>query len=122
MSEHEHIDISHFINKDEKYLFIKKHINTIVSNLHNPLIIDSKLQPNENIIYHLYSDGTVTRQKGGWAYKRRTVTDIMYQIIKPNTFFTFPLKGDNDGDTYAILLYEDCIKIRNIINDLLLQV
>jgi hypothetical protein len=118
----EHIDISNIKNKHEKYLFIKKYVNDIVYKLHNPLIIDPNLQPNANIIYSLYSDGTVTRQKGGYVYGKRNVTDIMYEIIKPNTFFTFPLKGENEGDTYAILLYDDCIKVRNIMNDLLLQV
>jgi len=118
----EHIDISHIKNIHEKYLFIKKHVNNIVSKLHNPLIIDPNLQPNANIIYNLYSDGTVTRQKGGYAYGKRNITDIMCEIIKPNTFFTFPLKGENDGDTYAILTYDDCVKVRNIMNDLLLQV
>jgi hypothetical protein len=118
----EHIYISNIKNKHEKYLFIKKYVNDIVYKLHNPLIIDPNLQPNANIIYSLYSDGTVTRQKGGYVYGKRNVTDIMYEIIKPNTFFTFPLKGENEGDTYAILLYDDCIKVRNIMNDLLLQV
>lgn len=118
----EHIDISHIKTKSEKYLFIKNHVNDIVSKLHNPSIIDPNLQPNGNIIYSLYSDGTVTRQKGGYAYGKRNVTDIMYEIVKPNTFFSFPLKGANEGDTYAILLYDDCIKVRNIMNDLLLQV
>ena len=118
----QHIDIGNIKNTHEKYLFIKKHVNDIVSKLHNMSIIDPKLQPNSNIIYSLYSDGTVTRQKGGHAYGKRNVTDIMYEIVKPNTFFTFPLKGANEGDTYGILLYDDCIKVRNIMNDLLLQV
>jgi len=92
-------------------------VNEMVYKLHNPSIIDSKLQPNENIIYCLYSDGTITRQKGGWAYGKRSVTDIMSKILKPNTFFTFPLKGEYEGDTYAILSYDDCVKIRNIMTN-----
>jgi hypothetical protein len=100
---------------------IKKNINDMVSSLHNPSIIDPNLQPNENIIFCLYSDGTVTRQKGGWAYGKRSITDIMYEIVKPNTFFTFPLKGEREGDTYAILTYDDCIKVRNKMNEFLLK-
>jgi hypothetical protein len=92
-------------------------VNEMVCNLHNPSIIDPKLQPNENIIYCLYSDGTITRQKGGWAYGKRSVIDIMSKILKPNTLFTFPLKGESEGDTYAILSYDDCVKIRNIMKN-----
>ena len=49
------IDISNIKNKNEQYLFIKKHVNDIVSKLHNPSIIDPNLQPNGNIIYSLYA-------------------------------------------------------------------
>ena len=79
------------LNRDEKTIFIKKLINNIVLSLNNPLLIKKEEQPNENIIYHLYSDGTITRQKGGWAYGNRSTIDIEYEIIKPKTFFTFPL-------------------------------
>lgn len=109
--------ISTDIISGNKNNLTKDYVNEMVLKLHNPSIIDSKLQPNENIIYCLYSDGTITRQKGGWAYGNRTVTDIMYKILKPNTFFTFPLKGQYEGDTYAILSYDDCIKIRNIMKN-----
>ncbi len=116
------IKINHIEDKNDKIEFIKKHVNEIVCKLHNPSIIDPKLQPNENIIYYLYSDGTVTRQKGGWAYGRRTVTDVMSKIIQSNNFFTFPLKGDFVGDTYAIILYEDCLKIRQLVSNLMSQI
>ena len=110
------------LNRDEKTIFIKKLINNIVLSLNNPLLIKKEEQPNENIIYHLYSDGTITRQKGGWAYGNRSTIDIEYEIIKPKTFFTFPLKGVNEGDTYAIMSLEDCQKVRNLMNALLLHI
>lgn len=110
------------LNRHEKTIFIKKLINNIVLSLNNPLLIKKEEQPNENIIYHLYSDGTITRQKGGWAYGNRSTIDVEYEIIKPNTFFTFPLKGVNEGDTYAIMSLEDCQKVRNLMNSLLLHI
>jgi len=32
-----------------------------------------KESPNGNTIYHLYSDGEITYQKGGWAYLQCSV-------------------------------------------------
>jgi len=122
MSFEEDMDISFLKTRESKYDFIKEYVNDKVKTLHNPNIIDSALQPNENIIYKLYSDGTVTREKGGWAYGNRNVTDLLYEIIRPNTFFKFPYKGEKEGDTYGILTYDDCVRVRNIINKLMLQV
>lgn len=110
------------LNKLEKTIFIKTFVNKIVLSLNNPLLIKKEQQPNENMIYHLYSDGTITRQKGGWAYGNRSTIDIEYEIIKPNTFFSFPLKAVNEGDTYAIMTLEDCQKVRNLMNALLLHI
>jgi hypothetical protein len=110
------------LNRDGKTRFIKKFINNIVLCLNDPLLIKKEEQPNQNIIYHLYSDGTITRQKGGWAYGNRSTIDVEYEIIKPNTFFTFPLKGVNEGDTYTIMSLEDCQKVRNLMNALLLHI
>ena len=110
------------LNRDSKNLFIKDFVNNVANILNNHSLIKTEQQPNENIIYHLYSDGTITRQKGGWAYKKRSVTDIEYEIVKPNTYFTFPNLGDNEGDTYSIMTLEDCHKVRNLMNDLLLYI
>jgi len=110
------------ISRPYKNLFIKDFVNKVASNLHNPLLIKKEQQPNENIIYHLYSDGTITRQKGAWAYGKRSVSDIAYEIVKPNTYFTFPNVGENQGDTYAIMTLEDCYKVRNLMNELLLYI
>jgi hypothetical protein len=110
------------LSKSDKSIFTKKLINEIVKKLNNPLLIDKKLAPNENIIYHLYSDGTITRQKGSWAYGKRSVTDIESYCIKPNTFFNFPYTGQYEGDTYAILSIENCHNIKKIMNELLLEI
>ena len=114
-------DMYLLLSKNEKYKFVKNLINDIVKKLNNPKLIDTTMAPNENIIYHLYSDGTITRQKGSWAYGKRSVTDIESYCVKPNTFFSFPYNGQNIGDTYAILTLKNCNKVKNLINELLLE-
>jgi len=109
------------LSKYNRKNFVIDIINNIISKLHDPSLIKPEEQPNGNIIYHLYSDGTITRQKGGWAYGKRNVTDIESYCVKPNTFFTFPCKGSYQGDTYAILTLETCREAKNLINELLLE-
>jgi hypothetical protein len=110
------------LDKNNKHKFIKNFINTLVSTLNNPSLIDVKEAPNGNLIYHLYSDGTITRQKGGWAYGKRSVFDIKGKCVSPNTYFRFPIESVVSEDTYAIMTKETCEKIRDIIDELLLQV
>lgn len=116
-------DIEYFLtlDKDKRYSFIKEFVNKAVSERHNPGLIKKEEQPNGNIIYKLYSNGTITREKGGWAYGQRSVFDVKYECVRPNTFFSFPEKGDRKGDTYAIMTEEECHKIRNIMDDMLLK-
>lgn len=114
-------DIYISLSKNEKYKFTKNLINDIVRKLNNPKLIDKNLAPNENIIYHFYSDGTITREKGSWAYGNRSVFDVESYCVKPNNFFSFPYNGQNNGDTYAILTFENCKKVKNLMNELLLE-
>ena len=109
------------MSKSKKSNFVKSIINEIVKKIHNPALVDINLAPNENIIYHLYSDGTITRQKGSWAYGKRNIFEIESYCVKPNTFFTFPNKGENEGDTYSIMTLENCKKVKNLMNELLLK-
>lgn len=110
------------LNKDEKREFIKNFINNLAINLNNPSLIDTNQAPNENQIYHLYSDGTITRQKGSWAYGKRSIFDVKSECIRPNTYFSFPIKSIKDGDTYTIMTLEHCEKVRDLIDELFLQV
>lgn len=103
------------LSKNDKIDYCKNFVNNLFEKLNNPELIKKDESPNGNIIYHLYSDGTITRQKGGWAYKKRSVTDIYGKCISENNFFTFPLKCCNEGDTYAIIELENCIKMRELI-------
>jgi hypothetical protein len=84
-------------------------------------LIDKSKSPNANLIYHLYSNGEITFQKGGWAYLERSEFNAMpkiegYEILN----LTFPMVASN-GLTYAILTEQDCYYYReemkkNIVN------
>lgn len=75
--------------------------------------------PNANQIYHLYSTGEISFQKGGSAYMQRsefmthgTVTN--YQKLALN----FPKKAA-DGSTYVILTEDECTKFRAQMGELI---
>ena len=92
----------------------KKHYETSPTGL----IIPTE-SPNGNLIYHLYSDGTITYQKGGWAYGQRSVFDSHcalhnYKIL----CLEFP-KIAADVTTYVILTKDECINFRNIMAELI---
>ena len=118
------VDRKLFMNmsKSEKHEFIKNTVNGTVSRLNNPDLIEIDKAPNENIIYHLYSDGTITRQKGSWAYGKRSIFDIKGACIRPNTYFKFPIESAREGDTYAIMTKDDCEMVRDLMDELLLEV
>ena len=64
--------------------------------------------PNGNHIYHLYSSGEITHQKGAWAYMKRSEFHSEYYISGARKMpFKF-VKEAADGTTYAILTYEEC--------------
>ncbi len=85
-------------------------LNKKICERHNPKLVDRTKAPNENIIYHLYSDGTVTQQKGGDAYGMRSMFDIRGRIFGLGPVFTFPVKSGED--TYAILTEGECMAFR----------
>lgn len=71
--------------------------------------------PNGNLIYHLYSDGEITFQKGGWAYLQRSEfthwnnyansTCKKLNLVLPNS--------DSKGRTYVVLTEEECKYFRS---------
>lgn len=66
--------------------------------------------PNGNQIYHLYSSGEITFQKGAWAYLHRSEFNHTYAIHGAKYLpFKF-LKEATDGTTYVILTKEECVK------------
>jgi hypothetical protein len=63
-------------------------------------------------VYHLYSDGTITYQKGGNIYNKRNEWDYLPSISGSHKY---PFKFVNEsGDyTYGILTREECREFRN---------
>ena len=83
----------------------------IIYELHNPELIKVDEQPNANTIYHIYNDGEILYQKGGWAYGNKyPFPNFLVDPCK------FPIKATNfygNPVGYAITTLEDCIRIRN---------
>jgi hypothetical protein len=78
----------------------------------NGLIIPNE-SPNGNTIYHLYSDGEITCQKGGWAYLSRNEFLLKYPINGYEKIsLQLPKKYDTCTATYAILTDKECLEFR----------
>jgi len=95
--------------------------NQQVINAHNAHYVDGQhklidksttASPNENQIYHLYSNGEITYQKGAWAYLQRSEFNMEYEITGASQVpFKF-VKKTAEGTTYAILTKPECLKFR----------
>jgi hypothetical protein len=79
----------------------------------------------EQEVYHLYSDGEVTYQKGGNIYERRSEHPMLAPVCLPkNCKFNFPLDritnmwGIQTIYSYAIIKKENAIRIRNMMVNL----
>lgn len=76
--------------------------------------------PNGNQMFHLYSDGEVTCQKGGWAYGQRSVFPFRSPVpgmTKLN--LDFPKKHQQVEETYVILTEKECYDFRDKMIELL---
>ena len=68
--------------------------------------------PNGNQIYHLYSNGEITYQKGAWVYLQRTEFNMKYEVECARSMpFQFVKKASNNT-TYAILTEEETLAFR----------
>lgn len=79
---------------------------------HNPRLIIEDESPNVNRIYHIYTDGEITNQKGGWAYRHRSEFTIKFPIHGYFPHLEFPLNMGNRG--YAIVTEQDAYLIRDM--------
>jgi len=88
-------------------------IDILIKKYHNPSLINTEESPNANRIYHIYSNGQITNQKGSYAYLHRNEF-VDYNIInnKLPLLVTFPIKNDNEY--YAIVEKKHAIEIRNL--------
>ncbi len=73
--------------------------------------------PNGNIIYHLYSTGEITFQKGGIAYNERNEFSKESIIDGCRTYLNMEFPNEVQIGytklTYAILTEEECVYFRN---------
>jgi len=67
--------------------------------------------PNGNTIYHLYSTGEITSQKGAWAYLDRSEFTFEPDFMSQHSPFKFPKKA-RGPITYAILTIEEAKMFR----------
>lgn len=111
LSEHK----NNICQKYSKYkLSIKQNIQNTIDVSHNPNLIDPQVSPNENTIYKLYNDFSITSEKGGWAYGQRNIF-LFYPPLRINIdqTFNFPMAEEyTKNKKYAIMELETCISIR----------
>ncbi len=94
----------------------KKHYEGSPTGLVNP-----KESPNGNTIYHLYSDGEITFQKGGYAYLQRSEFSTESTIGGHRELrMKFPNEASY-GKTYVILTQQECKYFRNKMIELLVK-
>lgn len=94
----------------------KQDIYDLITKYHDPSLVKPLESPNGNIIYHLYNDGEITQQKGGYAYMARTEFTVESSVkngLDPNHF---PIRKNSIG--YAIMTYENAIAIRRLMLEL----
>lgn len=76
--------------------------------------------PSANTIYHLYSNGEFTYQKGGDAYLRRSEFEVKPYIIGYEKLNLQLVKKMRDPNlTYVILTAEECIYFRKRMEDII---
>lgn len=96
-----------------------KQLNELINDRHNwhyiysPTgLVNPNDPPNGNQIYHLYSTGEISFQKGGWAYLQRSECIIDGKISNYQKLDLKLPKEAMNGSTYAILTKEECKKMR----------
>ena len=106
---------------------VLENIYKLINEYHNPDLVKPTDAPNSNIITHIYSDGEITEQKGGFAYLQRNERTIKcpisnidngnLEIIKLDLDITkFPkikANGSLSKFGYAIVLEKHANEIRN---------
>jgi hypothetical protein len=90
-----------------------KGLHRLIEECHNPKLVNVNDSPNANTIYHIYNDGQITAQKGGWAYLQRSEFDIKPPIqYYRELCILFPQEIHNSEISYAVATEEDCLHIR----------
>ena len=93
-------------------MYTLKEIKDAIDKAHNPLLVQRTESPNGNIIYHLYDNGEISFQKGGWAYLQRSEFTDKQGLCKKNYVDLFPNKFNSRS--YAIISEMDAYNILNM--------
>jgi len=94
---------------------LKKRIEKMAEEFHDPQLIDMTQSPNGNTIYILWGDLEITDEIS-YAFGQRSVRTFSPPLYFQNVF-EFPFqRGDNSG---IILTVEDCKRFRNWIVDVI---
>ena len=94
---------------------IEKKIYELIDKYHNPALVIPDASPNADKIFHLYNNGEITFQKGGYAYGERnefTYESSIYNI-KLLDITKFPQITNNQKSFYIIATEKHCCEIRN---------
>ena len=101
---------------------VLENIYKLIIEYHNPNLVKPNESPNGNLITHIYSDGEITEQKGGFAYLQRSERTIKCPISNRNIstlefdITKFPKikeTGTRSKFGYAIVLERNAYEIRN---------
>jgi hypothetical protein len=88
-------------------------------------LIKPNENPDKNTIYHLYNDGRITSQFGGWAYLMRKENELKSYICKNlyldiEKFMNIYTTGHNNfwrknckTYGYVVVTYEDALILRS---------
>ena len=90
---------------------IIQEIKEKIEEYHNPSLILNDESPNNNTIYKLYEDFSITHEKGGWAYGQRTQFLVECPLLYDTKLgIEFPMKETGEK-SYAIMEYKHCIEL-----------
>ena len=101
------ISITEIIDEFNKRI-IESHLAHYKNGQNELIDLSDNASPNENQIYHLYSNGEITHQKGAWAYLKRSEFNIEYEITGANKLSFKFVKEALDGTSYVILTEKEC--------------
>lgn len=107
-------------SNQEKVKVIVNQINNKIKECHNPDLLKRDEAPNSNWIYKIWEDGTVTHEKGGFAYGQRSMFDDKSAVCH-NSFthelLIFPMycKIRLMDEGYAMVTQDHAYEIRDMI-------
>lgn len=85
-------------------------INKLVQEWHDENLIQN------SVVYQLWSDGETTSTKGGELFGQRRLIPEEYEFYLPEGY-KFPCTKTGVKETYAIMSYENCIKVAKMMLD-----